>query len=155
MMSELNEHLQEAGRLDRFVTFGAGLLDPATHAIDFANAGHCAPLIYRKATDTFEEGISSDQTGLPLGILEGIRYDSNTVALGSGDCVVLMTDGVTECKNKDEKDLKPEEILAALRAGPMIPRAMGERLVAAVHQHALGRKPHDDLTVVVFGRTTS
>ncbi len=47
MMSELNEHLQEAGRLDRFVTFGAGLLDPATHAIDFANAGHCAPLIYR------------------------------------------------------------------------------------------------------------
>lgn len=155
MMSELNENLQEAGRLDRFVTFGAGLLDPATHEIVFANAGHCAPLIYRKATGTFDEGISSDQTGLPLGILEGIQYDSNTIALGSGDCVVFMTDGVTECKNKDEKDLKMEEILAALRAGPMIPRAMGERLVAAVHQHAIGRKPHDDLTVVVFGRTSS
>ena len=29
---------------------------------------------------------------------------------------------------------------------------MGERLVAAVKQHALGCKQYDDLTVVTFGR---
>jgi hypothetical protein len=29
---------------------------------------------------------------------------------------------------------------------------MGERLVEAAKKHATGRKPHDDLTVVTFGR---
>jgi hypothetical protein len=37
----------------------------------------------------------------------------------------------------------------------MTPRAMVDRVVAAVHQHAIGRKPHDDVTIVAFGRTST
>jgi sigma-B regulation protein RsbU (phosphoserine phosphatase) len=155
MMSQLNEHLQEAGRLDRFVTFAAALLDPATHEITFANAGHNAPLIYRKATDAFEDGTTSDQTGLPLGIVEGITYDSNTVTLGPGDCVMLMTDGITESQNKDGAEFQMKGVTSALRTGPMTPRAMVDRVVTAVHQHAIGRKPHDDITILAFGRSST
>jgi serine phosphatase RsbU (regulator of sigma subunit) len=154
MIERLNEHLQEAGRLDRFVTFAAGLLDPNRHEVTFVNAGHIPPLIFRKATEQFEDGTTSDQTGLPLGIVEGIPYESNTVALGPGDCVLLITDGMTESKDKDERDFHMNGIVAALRSGPMTPQAMVDRLLAAVHHHALGRKPHDDLTVVAFGRTS-
>jgi phosphoserine phosphatase RsbU/P len=153
MIEQLNEHLQEAGRLDRFVTFAAGLLDPLAHNVTFVNAGHIPPLIYRKATGQFEDGTSSDQTGLPLGIVEGIPYSSNTVAVAPGDCVLLITDGITESKDRDERDFHMDGVIAALRAGPMDPRAMVDRLLAAVHKHAAGRKPHDDLTVVAFGRT--
>ena len=32
------------------------------------------------------------------------------------------------------------------------PKDLVERLVNAVHQHAIGRPPHDDVTVVAFGR---
>jgi serine phosphatase RsbU (regulator of sigma subunit)/pSer/pThr/pTyr-binding forkhead associated (FHA) protein len=153
IVGRLNLHLQEAGRLDRFVTFAAALLDPARHDVTFVNAGHLTPLIYRKASDSFEEGISSDKTGLPLGIMEGIPYDSTAITLGPGDCVLLMTDGITDSKNKDDKDFHMDGAIAALRSGPMAPRAMVERLLSAVHQHAAGRQPFDDLTVVAFGRS--
>jgi serine phosphatase RsbU (regulator of sigma subunit)/pSer/pThr/pTyr-binding forkhead associated (FHA) protein len=152
IIGQLNEHLQEAGRLDRFVTFAAGLLDPAKHTVSFANAGHIAPLVYRKATGQFEDGVTSDQTGLPLGIVEGIPYEANSITLGPGDSVLMVTDGITESKDRDDRDFQMTGVSAALRNGPMTAKAMVDRLLTAVHQHAAGRKPHDDLTVVAFSR---
>ena len=152
-VTRLNEHLQEAGRLDRFVTFAAALLDAAEHQVTFVNAGHIAPLIYRKASDAFEDGCTRDQTGLPLGIVEGIPYESNTVTLGPGDSVVLITDGASESRDMNDVEFGMDRVLAALQAGPKSAPALVDRLVTAVHKHAAGRKPHDDLTVVAFGRT--
>jgi serine phosphatase RsbU (regulator of sigma subunit)/pSer/pThr/pTyr-binding forkhead associated (FHA) protein len=153
MIARLNEHLQEAGRLDRFVTFAGALLEPAKHQVTFVNAGHIVPLIFRKATGKIEDGCTSDQTGLPLGIVDGIPYDCSSVQLEAGDCVLFITDGITESKDRDERDFHMNGVVAAVRAGPMLPRALVDRLIAAVHKHAAGRKPHDDLTIVAFGRT--
>src|SRR4051794_36273369 len=100
-INRLNEHLQEAGELDRFVTFGACLLDLADHTVQVANAGHQPPLIYRAATGKYEEGCTNDQTGLPLGIVDGIGYECNKFELGPGDCVVLYTDGISESHSRD------------------------------------------------------
>jgi serine phosphatase RsbU (regulator of sigma subunit) len=151
-IAKLNELLHEAGELDRFITFGACVLDLHQHAMTVVSAGHPPPLIYRAATRTFEAGCTKDQTGFPLGILQGIPYDCNTVKLSAGDCILMFTDGITESKSRDDKDFGEEGILAALKTGPMSPRAIGDRVVEAVHKHAIGRKPHDDLTVVCFGR---
>ena len=151
-ISKLNEQLQEAGLLDRFVTFNGCLLDLAEHVVTTVSAGHMPPLIYRAATKTFEEGCSKDQTGLPLGIVEGINYESNTFTLGPGDCVCLYTDGVSESKSVADKDFGMHGIHAALTGGTLTPKPMGERLAEAVQKHAIDRKPHDDVTVVMFGR---
>jgi serine phosphatase RsbU (regulator of sigma subunit)/pSer/pThr/pTyr-binding forkhead associated (FHA) protein len=151
-INKLNEHMQEAGLLDRFVTFGACILDLNLHNVTVANAGHQPPLIYRAATKTYEDGCTKAQTGFPLGIVEGIPYECNTFALGPGDCVVLYTDGVSESRSVDEKEFGVPGVIAALNASAKSPKAMGVRLVETVQKHALGRKPHDDLTVVTFGR---
>lgn len=151
-IGKLNENLQEAGQLDRFVTFGACVLDIAAHAVTVANAGHQPPLIYRAATKTFEDGCTKDQTGFPLGIMEGMPYECNTFKLGPGDVVLLYTDGVSESKSVGEKDFGVDGVIAALTPGDKSVKAMGARLVDAVHKHATGRKPHDDMTVVAFGR---
>jgi serine phosphatase RsbU (regulator of sigma subunit)/pSer/pThr/pTyr-binding forkhead associated (FHA) protein len=151
-IDKLNEHLQEAGQLDRFVTFGACLLDLQSHNVMVVSAGHQPPVVYRAATKSFEDGCTSDQAGLPLGIVEGIPYECNTLTLGPGDTITLFTDGVSESKSVGEKDFGMEGVYAALKPGPMTPKDMGSRLVDAVKRHATGRKPHDDLTVVTFGR---
>ena len=101
---------------------------------------------------TYEDGCTNEQTGFPLGVVDGVAYDANTITLGPGDCVVLYTDGVTESKSRDEKDFGMAGIHNTLKTGPMTPKAMGMRLVETVQRHATGRKPHDDLTVVTFGR---
>ena len=153
-MNKLNEHMQEAGLLDRFVTFGACVLDLNAHTVTVANAGHQPPLIYRAASKTYEDGCTIDQTGFPLGIVEGVVYECNTFTLGPGDCVILYTDGVSESQSRDNKDFGMAGIHAALNASPKSPKAMGMLLVENVQKHAVGRKPHDDLTVVTFGRVS-
>ncbi len=151
---KLNERMQEAGMLDRFVTLAAGVLDPANNRVTFVNAGHMPALVYRSATKTIEEAVTRDQTGFPLGVAEGIPYDAVTVALNPGDLAVLFTDGVTEAKNKrDEEFQDGGRMPATILGGPLNAEDVGKRLVAAVRQHALGCKQHDDITVVCFGRT--
>ncbi|HYT93279.1 MAG TPA: SpoIIE family protein phosphatase [Gemmataceae bacterium] len=150
---KLNEQMQEAGMLDRFITLAAGLIDAAAHRVTFVNAGHLPPLVYRKATARVEEATSRDMAGFPLGVADGIPYEAATVVLQPGDVVVIFTDGVTEAKNKQDAEFQMEGAYSALLAGTPTAMAMGERLVAAVKQHALGCKQHDDITVVCFGRT--
>jgi serine phosphatase RsbU (regulator of sigma subunit)/pSer/pThr/pTyr-binding forkhead associated (FHA) protein len=149
----LNELMQEAGMLDRFVTLAMGLLDPVAHQVTFVNAGHLPPIIYRQATGKLEEATDRNSAGFPLGVADGIPYEAVSVSLQPGDAVTLFTDGVTEAKNKQDAEFQLEGAMSALRPGPWSPTAMGQRLVAAVRQHALGCKQHDDITVVCFGRT--
>jgi sigma-B regulation protein RsbU (phosphoserine phosphatase) len=149
----LNELMQEAGLLDRFVTLAMGVLDPAAHQVTFVNAGHMPPVIYRKATGTISEATERDAAGYPLGVADGIPFNAISVALQPGDAVTLFTDGVTEAKNKQDVEFQLDGVMKTLRQGPYSASAMGQRLVAAVRQHALGCKQHDDITVVCFGRT--
>ncbi len=154
VVGKLNEHMQEAGLLDRFVTFGACVLDLGKHTVTVANAGHQPPLIYRAAAKTYEDGCTKDQTGLPLGIVEGIPYETSTFTLAPGDCVVLYTDGVSESRSVDDAEFGVDGILEAFKVCPKTAKGMGARLVEEVQKHATGRKPHDDLTVVVFSRAS-
>jgi serine phosphatase RsbU (regulator of sigma subunit)/pSer/pThr/pTyr-binding forkhead associated (FHA) protein len=151
----LNQLMQEAGMIDRFVTLAVGLLDPATHQVAFVNAGHLPALLYRASANKIVEATPREAAGYPLGVDDGVRipFQAVEVKLEPGDCVALFTDGVTEAKNKQDAEFQLEGTLATLAAGPATPQAMGQRLIAAVKQHALGCKQHDDITVVCFGRT--
>ena len=105
----LNELMQEAGLLDRFVTFAVALLDSAAHRVTFVNAGHLPPLILRAASGKIEEATLREVGGFPLGIADGIPYEAVAVDLQPGDSVALFTDGVTEARNKQEKEFQWEE----------------------------------------------
>ncbi len=151
-ITRLNVLLQEAGLLDRFVTLGACFVDPASHQVSFVSAGHMLPLVFRKAKQMFEEPVSRDITGFPLGTVDGYTYEMATFELGAGDTVLLYTDGVTDSRSQDEKEFAMDGMMKAIGSGPMNPKPMVERLMAAIRQHAIGRKAHDDITVVSFGR---
>lgn len=151
-ITQLNVLLQEAGLLDRFVTLGTCMIDPATHTVTCVNAGQLPPLVFRKATQKFEEAISREVTGFPLGVVDGYEYVMSTFRLEPGDTAMLFTDGVTESKNQSEQEFSMDGVIKALGAGPMNPKPMVDRLVNAIRHHATGRKPHDDITVVSFGR---
>jgi serine phosphatase RsbU (regulator of sigma subunit)/pSer/pThr/pTyr-binding forkhead associated (FHA) protein len=149
----LNDAMQEAALLDRFVTLLAALVDPATHEVTLVNAGHLPPVVYRHATGTFEDACSHDLAGFPLGVVDGYQYESCRITLGPGDCVLVFTDGITEAKNKEECEFHMDGVFRTLRLGPVAPRAVVDRLVGAVKTFSVGCKQHDDITVVAFGRS--
>jgi serine phosphatase RsbU (regulator of sigma subunit)/pSer/pThr/pTyr-binding forkhead associated (FHA) protein len=155
-ISKLNDLMLETLiRTERFVTLAAALVDLKTHEVTFVNAGHPPPLVYRHAGRKFQEPVTRSLSGLPLGDSKGVVYPFCSITLEPGDCVLLFTDGVTEAKNRDGTDFKMAGVRSALRDGTWTPKLMGEILVAAVKQHALGCKQHDDLTIVSFGRQES
>jgi sigma-B regulation protein RsbU (phosphoserine phosphatase) len=151
----LNDLLVEfTSQMDRFITLLAAVLEPSRHTVTLVNAGHLSPLLFRRAGRTFKEAMPKDVAGVPLGIMEGHDYESYTVPLEPGDCLLLYTDGVTDALDVRNRSFSPEGLHTAL-AGveEPTPRNLVERVVKAVQQHAAGRDPHDDITLVCFGRT--
>jgi serine phosphatase RsbU (regulator of sigma subunit) len=154
-VSRLNDLLhQQAGKVDKFVTFAAALVEPTTHRVTLVSAGHMAPLHYHRAGGKIEDSMPKDVPGVPLGIMDGFDFASHTATLEPGDCLLLYTDGVTDAANPRNVAFGTQAMLAALQAGgPTTPRALCERLVRAVKQHAAGRAQFDDITLVCLGRT--
>jgi serine phosphatase RsbU (regulator of sigma subunit)/pSer/pThr/pTyr-binding forkhead associated (FHA) protein len=153
-VAHLNDSLYEfTSKMDRFVTLVAAILDPATHAVTMVSAGHASPLLWRPATGQLVDALPADFGGPPLGMTDGIPFDSYQITLGAGETLVLFTDGVNESMNVQGKQFGMEGVLRIIKAaGDVSAEALGEKLVAAVKQHAAGRDAFDDLTVVVVSR---
>jgi serine phosphatase RsbU (regulator of sigma subunit)/pSer/pThr/pTyr-binding forkhead associated (FHA) protein len=138
---------------DRWITLSAAVLDAANHVVTLANAGHCIPLLYRHSDNSWQEAMSIETAGVPLGVDESPVYGSCQVKLEPGDCILLYTDGVTDAFNAQNQPFKIQGIYTTLRGGgPYTPRSLGERLVKAVEHYAAGHSQYDDITLVAFGR---
>jgi serine phosphatase RsbU (regulator of sigma subunit)/pSer/pThr/pTyr-binding forkhead associated (FHA) protein len=142
----------QAGKLDRFVTLAAAVLDPVTHTVSLVSAGHMSPLLYRKATGKIEDAMPSEVSGTLLGIMEGTTFQAYTLSLEPGDCLMLFTDGVTDAVDNASAQFGRKRMLAALQGTPYAPKPMCERLVKAVKQHSAGQAQADDITLVSLGR---
>jgi serine phosphatase RsbU (regulator of sigma subunit) len=154
-ISTLNDLLcQHTTDMDRFVTLAAALLDYQAHTVTLVNAGHPMPLLVRLDALAPVEAGAKGSSGLPLGVMDGYRYESSQVSLGPGDYLLIFSDGITESMDKQNRQLDYlKAISSALQDGARTPKALGERLVKTVKQHAAGRPQHDDATLVCFGRT--
>ncbi|HEX2241453.1 MAG TPA: SpoIIE family protein phosphatase [Actinomycetota bacterium] len=93
LLVELNEQISAQLPSERFVRLFFGVLDPERAKLDYANAGHVPPVVYRshdKSVSWLEEG------GIALGIEDDAVYKIGQLDLAAGDMLVLYTDGVTE-----------------------------------------------------------
>jgi serine phosphatase RsbU (regulator of sigma subunit)/pSer/pThr/pTyr-binding forkhead associated (FHA) protein len=154
VIARLNESLCTfTGPMDRFVTLAAVVLDPKAHTATMVSGGHGSPFLWRPASGEVVEAIPKKIVGLPLGIAEGLEFDSCQITLQRGESLILFTDGVDESMNvRGEKFTMAGVKRVIQAAGKASPKELGEKLVAAIRVHATGRDPHDDVTVVVVGR---
>lgn len=153
-IAKLNDLLYEfTSPMDRFVTLAALILDPETHSVTMLSGGHGSPLLWQPAKNELSEPMPDDAGGPPLGMINGLDFECAQITLAPGETLVLFSDGVTESMNVKGQELKLDGVKRVVRgAGNAAPSQIGERLAEAVRQHAAGRDPHDDVTVVVVGR---
>jgi sigma-B regulation protein RsbU (phosphoserine phosphatase) len=110
LLRDINETLAPKTSPSKFVTMVAGVLDPATGIVSFANAGHVAPLVVSK------DGVAAMRsTDIVVGILANAQYRNQSLTLAPGDSLVLFTDGVTEAENIAEEQLGLDPICEMLR----------------------------------------
>lgn len=97
VIESLNRFLENDMDEEQFMTMFVGRLDLTTHRLEFVNAGHDKPIVYRAARRSTE---CLDTTGLPLGVFAEAPYDVDSVApLEVGDAILLTTDGVWEVRD--------------------------------------------------------
>jgi serine phosphatase RsbU (regulator of sigma subunit)/FixJ family two-component response regulator len=106
LMKNLNSTLSEdlVGS-NCFITMVLARYNPTEKLLTYANAGHVYPLVWSKTA--VEKCNGSDPhlavepnylkvRGVPLGILPVWRATAGTLALTSGDILLLISDGITE-----------------------------------------------------------
>ncbi len=151
----LNDSLApQCSMMDRFITLAAGILDPLTHTVTLANAGHPSPLIFRAATKTIEECVPHEVSGYALGILEGTVYGSCQVKLERGDALLMFSDGVTDAESAGGELFDYKRVLSTLQSvGSGCPKMLIDRLIQSIEKHTAGAKQNDDITLVALGRS--
>lgn len=82
---------------ERFVTLFIAVLDTSTGTFEYANAGHVAPVLLA------DDGSMThmDEGGCALGFFNDGVWERGTGRLGTGDRLVLFTDGLSEAENSD------------------------------------------------------
>ncbi|HEX4823021.1 MAG TPA: SpoIIE family protein phosphatase [Candidatus Polarisedimenticolaceae bacterium] len=147
LITNLNYLIYEASPDNRYATFFYGELDPGSRRLDFVNAGHNAPMLFRGNGGTLERLSAS---GPVVGLVDGGKFEQRSVELARGDLLVVYSDGISEAMNPDEQEWGETRLAAAIRDARDVPASgLIERLFTAADAFAAGAMQHDDMTVVV------
>lgn len=88
-----------------------GVFDLKAGQLRLVGAGNPPPLVFRK--DGSHE--QPEAFGLPFGVMEGAPYEEVVVGLGSGDTVLLFTDGAIEITSQTGECQGLDEFVGTLR----------------------------------------
>ncbi len=95
-----NEALGRCLERTSFITLSYFILDTREKSVMFSRAGHCPSLYFQQSKSKLEFLKSK---GLGLGIIRNQEYSNyvevNRFNIGTGDLLVMYTDGITEAKN--------------------------------------------------------
>ena len=128
----------------QLVTLVYLLADAATGTVRIASAGHLPPVLVRR--DGPVEQLP-DTDGPPLGLVSGRR--STEVSLGTGDTLVLVTDGLVE-RRGEHIDTGLERLRDALAATGHLPLDAG---LGEVVRLATDEASDDDVAVLALRRS--
>lgn len=140
IIQTLNSILALRSAEEMFSTVDIMFLDQFTGEAEFIKIGSSATFI-KTANDV--EIIES--SSLPIGILEDIDADIHERKLKDGDFVILTTDGVLECFEKD-KEFNFSKLLKSISTRN--PQDMAELIMKEILKEC-NNEPKDDMTVLV------
>src|SRR5699024_9910485 len=148
ILRNLNSVVERNVASNMFITMFYGQLFPELGTLRFAYAGHEPGYIYRAEADRFEE---IEAKGLVLGVLKNTHYKQYETSLGEGDMIVLLTDGVTECK-RGERFIEHDEVIDIIREYKHLP---AQEHVNSVYNHLNTLEDFelkDDFTLIIIKR---
>ena len=136
---------------EQFITFFAGIFDPASGRLEYVNAGHNPPLVIHPGGGTEALGCG----GLLLGVLPGAIYERGEVSLSPGDLLLLYTDGLSEALDGEEEEFGEGRVIRLLQAqAERTPTELVALLVAEARRFQ-GRETFADDFTLLISRVTA
>ena len=124
------------------------IIDTEKMVFEYANAGHCEPIIIRSKDRSTQ--VLEGARNLPLGIMPERKYHYEKVPLEYGDTIFLYTDGVIEARNPAGEQFGIEKLCRVLRETDRYPEGLVETVKNVVDEFAEGLPQHDDFSAVAL-----
>jgi sigma-B regulation protein RsbU (phosphoserine phosphatase) len=133
-----------------FLSAFYAVVDVTTGRMNYANAGHPAPLLVRRSEGVVEAlGQAGSVSAPPLGVREQASYAVSAVHLHRGDLVVLFTDGLFEATGPDLEPYGEDRLRLAVERRLRLPTGrLFDEVLAEVQAYTSGRGFADDVCLV-------
>jgi serine phosphatase RsbU (regulator of sigma subunit) len=133
---------------ERRASMGLVLVRLDGDTLRVASAGMPPMLVRRTGSREVEEILLP---GVPLGTLSDARRLERDVQVASGDCVLLMSDGIAEVVDSAGEPFGYQRVSGAFAAAASLePEAVVGHLLEAADAHRAGAALSDDLTLLVL-----
>jgi sigma-B regulation protein RsbU (phosphoserine phosphatase) len=149
VLGRVNHLFNHNTRFTTFVTLFLARLDAASGRLDYSNAGHNPPLLFRRHPDRQDDITWLGPTSAAVGLVEEFCCNIGGVGLKRGDILVLYTDGITEAVNRIGQPFGEEGLAAFVReSAELTAQEMTQRLWRVLQEFTGGGPLADDATVV-------
>lgn len=146
ILESLNRVIERNVDPSMFITMFYAQYIPATSKFHYASAGHEPGFYYHAAKNMFQE---IEAKGLVLGVSPDVHYPQYELDLYKDDMIILLTDGVTECRQGD-RFIKREEVLDVITGHAHL---SAQEIVDNTYRH-FERLQHfhlrDDFTLIIL-----
>ncbi|MBX9976166.1 PP2C family protein-serine/threonine phosphatase [Cytobacillus firmus] len=148
VLENLNRVVEQNVDLTMFITMFYGIYDTNSHMFSYGSAGHEPGLFFAAETGEFTELAAK---GLLLGIDKKTKYRQYEKRVNPGDMIILMSDGVTECRT-EEGFIEKESLLELIKKYIHL---SAQEIVNSVYKE-LEKLQHfqlrDDFTLIILKR---
>ncbi|MEJ2208976.1 MAG: PP2C family protein-serine/threonine phosphatase [Anaerolineae bacterium] len=148
-LAEVNARIMAETHTGMFVTLFYGVLDPEAGSFRYANGGHNPAYLF--GPDEQDELVP---TGMALGVVPDVCWETHTLRLTPGDTLFLYTDGAIDARAPDGDTFGLERLLSTVQAHLGHPCTSIQAAVLDEIHRFVGRAPRfDDVTLMVVTRT--
>ena len=146
ILEDLNRVVERNIEPGMFITMFYGKYRPKEETFSYASAGHEPCFYYHRDRGEFEEIVAP---GLVLGVKEDVTYQPFARKVKKGDCLILLTDGVTECRIGD-RFIEREEILEVIESYIDLPAQEAVEKVFRYFEALQDFQLADDFTLIII-----
>ena len=149
IVSRINNELAKNNDKCMFTTLFVGIFHIKDGMLLFSNCGHCYPILINENMSLSEV---KELNGPAVGIVEGLSYSEQEIAIKPNQTLLIYSDGVTEAKNKAEKLYSENSLKDLIKssATPSNPETLIHTVFDSVDEFEKGTEQSDDITIVAL-----
>ncbi len=148
ILANMNRVVERNVDPSMFITMFYAQYLPSDHTLRYASAGHEPGFYYNSSQDAFVE---LKTKGLVLGVTPDTTYPQYELKIEQGDMVILLTDGVTECRD-GERFIEREEVLDVIKQNAHLPAQVMVDQTFKYFERLQDFELRDDFTLLILRR---